>query len=354
MARIQLLDATQYVAQHTEFDNVLDVRSPAEFAEDHIPGAINVPVLDDAQRAEVGTLYVQVSAFEARKLGAVLVAKNIAAHITAHFHDKPKDWKPLIYCWRGGQRSGAMAHILSQVGWHVSQLTGGYKSYRQYVRAELELLPAQLCFRVVCGPTGSGKSRLLQALTTNGAQVLDLEQLARHRGSLLGDLPGLAQPSQKSFESQLWNSLRQFSADRAVYVEAESRKIGALSLPDNLVKAMREAECLELVVSAENRASLLLDDYADFLTNPTLLFVKLDRLTPLYGKLILQHWRELAARQEWRQLVNALLEKHYDPAYQKSTRAHFKHFEEAEILPLAQLDNHYLMQAAQQLMGALP
>ena len=159
MARIQLVNA----AQCFEFDALLDVRSPAEFAEDHIPGAINVPVLDNTQRAQVGTLYTQVSPFEARKVGATLIARNIAAHIEQHFMDKPKNWRPLVYCWRGGQHSGAMAHILSQVGWPVGQLEGGYKAYRQRVRSELQTLPASFRFRVICGPTGSGKSRLLQA-----------------------------------------------------------------------------------------------------------------------------------------------------------------------------------------------
>src|SRR6185436_10010460 len=142
-----------------QFDTIIDVRSPAEYAEDHIPGAISAPVLDDTQRAEVGTLYKQVSAFDAKKLGAALVAKNVAGHIDQQFSGKPKDWRPLVYCWRGGKRSGAMAHILREVGWDARTLEGGYRAYRKYVLAELEKNPARLDFRVIHGPTGSGKSR---------------------------------------------------------------------------------------------------------------------------------------------------------------------------------------------------
>ncbi|WP_239688556.1 tRNA 2-selenouridine(34) synthase MnmH [Aquitalea magnusonii] len=177
------------LSQLAEFDEIIDVRSPAEFAEDHLPGAINCPVLDDEERIRVGTLYKQVSPFEARKLGAALVAQNIARHLQQHFHARPKSWKPLIYCWRGGQRSASMAIIFSQIGWNTHQLEGGYKSYRHQVLADLASLPATLRLKVICGPTGSGKSRLLHALQRNGKQVLDLEALAVHRGSVLGRLP---------------------------------------------------------------------------------------------------------------------------------------------------------------------
>ncbi|TSA50591.1 MAG: tRNA 2-selenouridine(34) synthase MnmH [Nitrosomonadales bacterium] len=343
MASIRLVSAAQW----SEFDGLLDVRSPAEFAEDHIPGAINVPVLDDAERARVGTLYVQVSPFEARKVGAALIARNIATHIEQHFLHKPKTWRPLVYCWRGGQRSGAMAHILSQIGWATGQLQGGYKAYRQLVRAELQTLPARFSFRVVCGPTGSGKSRLLQALAACGAQVLDLEQLANHRGSLLGNLPGAAQPSQKGFETQLWGVLRGFNPERPVFVEAESRKIGVLSLPDGLLDAIRLGDCLLLKTDTEARASLLLEDYEHFPREPELLFEKLDQLTPLHGRQTLEHWRQLAENGKWRQLVIELLETHYDPAYKKSTHSHFSRYGQASIVQLPRLDRASLLDTAQ-------
>jgi tRNA 2-selenouridine synthase len=166
------------VSQLDAFDEVIDVRSPAEFALDHVPHAVNCPVLDDAERAKVGTLYAQVSPFDAKKLGAALVSKNIARHIEERFRGKEKGWRPLVYCWRGGQRSGAMAHVLRQIGWDAATLQGGYRAYRREVLVHLDTLPARFDFRVVCGATGSGKSRLLEALAAQGAQVLDLEHLA--------------------------------------------------------------------------------------------------------------------------------------------------------------------------------
>ncbi|MEO8166513.1 MAG: tRNA 2-selenouridine(34) synthase MnmH, partial [Betaproteobacteria bacterium] len=223
------------------FDEVVDVRSPAEFALDHVPGAVNCPVLDNEERALVGTTYKQVSAFEARKIGAALVAKNVARHLDLHFAGRSHGWKPLIYCWRGGKRSGSMTHILREIGWHAASLQGGYQHYRRTLLAQLQALPARLDYRVICGPTGSGKSRLLQALAARGAQVLDLESLARHRGSVLGDLPGDAQPTQKMFDSLLWDALRHFDSAQPVFVEAESRRIGALRIPEVLLGCMRKS-----------------------------------------------------------------------------------------------------------------
>ncbi len=332
-----------------EYDALLDVRSPSEFAEDHMPGAINVPVLDDAERARVGTLYVQTSPFEAKKVGAALIAHNVAAHLEQLFLDQPKTWRPLIYCWRGGQRSGAMAHIFAQIGWQVGQLQGGYKAYRAHVREQLRVLPEKFDYRVLCGATGSGKSRLLQALAGQGAQVLDLEDLANHRGSLLGELPDLPQPSQKMFETRLWDALCRLDPQHPVFVEAESRRIGVLSLPDNLLDSMRQSPCVVLDADAEARADLLLEDYRHFLMAPESLFARLDQLLPLLGRQTLDHWRDLAQAGQWRELVIELLEKHYDPAYRKSTRSNFARYDQALVLPLARLDAASLAAAAARL-----
>ena len=218
-----------------DYDTVIDARTPAEYALDHIPGAVSAPVLDDAERAQVGTLYKQVSPFEAKKLGAALVAKNVARHIEQAFSKKDKSWRPLVYCWRGGKRSGAMAHILREVGWQAETLAGGYRAYRRWVVEQLATLPEQFEFTVVHGPTGSGKSRFLAALGRAGAQVLDLEALAQHRGSVLGGLPGERQPSQKWFESLVLAELQKFNRRAPVFVEAESKKIGELQVPEALM-----------------------------------------------------------------------------------------------------------------------
>ena len=146
------------VAQLSDFDEIIDVRSPAEYAEDHIPGAINAPVLDDEQRAGIGTLYTQDIPVHRQETRCSLIARNIAHHLDNLFSDRPKQWKPLVYCWRGGQRSGAMAHILAQVGWSTGRLEGGYKTYRRQVMADIETLPDTLSFRVVCGPPAPAKA----------------------------------------------------------------------------------------------------------------------------------------------------------------------------------------------------
>ncbi|MDR3392664.1 MAG: tRNA 2-selenouridine(34) synthase MnmH [Sulfuriferula sp.] len=318
------------VAQMADFDEIIDVRTPAEFAEDHIPGAINYPVLSNEERIVVGTLYKQASDFEAKKVGAALIARNIADHLERHFAGKPKSWRPLIYCWRGGTRSGAMTHILNQVGWHAGKLDGGYKSYRRTVLDELAVLPAQFKLKVVCGLTGSGKSRLLQALQTLGGQVLDLEQLAAHRGSVLGNLPDIDQPSQKMFDSLVWWQLRRFDPARPVFIEAESKKVGKLRVPEALIAAMwHEPECLRVEIDSEQRVALLKAEYEHYLQNPASLNAKLAFLIPLYGHEQINQWQTLANNGDWDTLILALLEKHYDPFYTRSITHHYPAYDQA-------------------------
>jgi len=332
-----MLFRTANLSQLAEFDEIIDVRTPDEFADDHIPGAINCPVFSNEERITVGTLYKQVSPFEARKVGAALVAKNIAHHLETRFHDKPKSWKPLIYCWRGGQRSGAMSIILAQVGWAAHKLEGGYKTYRREVLDKLEALSGNFSYRVICGATGSGKSRLLGALEANGAQVLDLEALARHRGSVLGGLPLEGQPSQKWFDTLLVQKLESFDATQPVYVEAESNKIGRIGLPTALVTAMHASECVLMDATLEARVKLLMEDYHHFLDNPETLIKKLSVLIPFHGYAQLEHWSELIRAAQFDTLVKELLEKHYDPSYLRSLGKHYVKLDVAERLELDDL-----------------
>lgn len=343
--RIEISQAFQ------DFDDILDVRSPAEYADDHLPGAISVPVLNDEERARIGTLYKQVSPFAAKRLGAALIARNIAQHLEEKFSDKPKSWRPLVYCWRGGMRSGAMAHILAQVGWNAAQLEGGYKNYRRHVLADLEALPGQLEFRVISGGTGSGKSHLLQALAEQGAQVLDLENLAQHRGSLLGRLPDQKQPSQKTFETRLWSALRLFTADRPVYVEAESRKIGTLNLPVTLHERIRAAACINVEAPLQSRIGFLMQDYGHFMANPALLEERLLMLAGLHSRETVNRWCEYVRQGDWRTLVSELLTQHYDPAYRRSSGSGLQQLANAYQLKLDTLDKNSLHHAAQQLMS---
>ncbi len=329
----EILSFEEVLQRLDQFDAIIDARSESEYALDHLPGAINCPVLDDQQRVKVGTLYKQVNSFEAKKVGAALVAKNIGKHLEELWLDKPRDWTPLIYCWRGGNRSGSMAHVLARVGWPVVQLDGGYKAFRNHVNAALEQPPA-LSFKVVCGTTGSGKSRLLETLHAAGAQVLDLEQLAAHRGSVLGNLPSHPQPSQKAFETSIWNTLRKFDPARPVFVESESKKVGQLRVPSALMDSMRASPCISLQLSRANRVRLLMEDYSHFTAQPESLNEQLQHLTPLHGREKIARWQEMARSGDMAPLVEELLINHYDPAYLRSIDRNFVKFGEAEVVAL--------------------
>lgn len=344
-----LLSFAEILPQLDLYDAIIDVRSQSEFAEDHIPGAINCPVLNDDERIRVGTLYKQVSSFEAKKVGAALVARNIGRHIDTLFLDKPRDWKPLIYCWRGGNRSGSLTHVLAKIGWHAVQLDGGYKEYRRHVNTMLNELPSRFDFKVLCGTTGSGKSRLLQTLASKGAQVLDLEQLAAHRGSVLGNLPTEAQPAQKTFESGIWQALRHFSPDQVVFVESESKKVGNLRVPDALMEKMRASPCVSLTLSRTDRIKLLMDDYAHFVTDPAQLNAQLDCLITLHGREKITRWQTMALSGRMEALVEELLADHYDPAYLRSIERNFAQFPQARHLELANLSEKEFCKRAEEL-----
>jgi len=304
--------------ESTGFDVFIDARTPAEYMDDHLPGAINLPVLDNDERARVGTLHNQTSAFEAKKVGAALVSRNIAHHLDEHFADKPRGYRPLVYCWRGGNRSGAFVTVLRAIGWNAAQLEGGYKAWRRQVIVDLERLPALYRFQVICGPTGVGKSRLLRALATAGGQVLDLEELAAHMGSVLGAYPDRPQPSQKLFESRVWDRLRSFDPARPVFVESESRRIGRLQTPDALLSAMRAAPCQRLDADIPVRVAVLKSEYAHFLTDAQSLTAQLDCLVPLQGHNQVEAWKIMVRDEDWDTLVADLLSLHYDPAYARS------------------------------------
>ena len=325
-------DARASVAALRDFAERIDVRTPAEFAEDHLPGAVNLPVLDNAERARVGTIYAQVSAFDARKVGAAIVARNIARIVESYASDQPREWRPLVYCWRGGQRSRSLVHVLCEIGWRAVQLDGGYRAYRRHVVATLPLSCVRFSYRVVCGLTGSGKSRLLAALAEAGAQVLDLEGIARHRGSLLGDVPGTAQPSQKWFESQLFDALGRLDDSRPVFVESESRRIGSVQMPDALLLQMRIGRAVTLVTPLEQRVALLKEEYAHFLSAPASLGACLEPLVELHGKAAIARWEAMAAAADWDQLVAELLETHYDPMYARSLARNFPSSRESLVI----------------------
>jgi tRNA 2-selenouridine synthase len=329
------LTAVEACARLAAFDTVIDARSPAEYADDHLPGAVNWPVLDDDERRAVGTEYKQVSAFDARKHGAVIVARRVADIVERHVADKPRDWQPLVYCWRGGQRSGTLAWFLGQIGFRVHALEGGYQAFREQVREQLHALPGRLDFTVIAGRTGSGKTRLLLALAEQGAQVLDLEGLARHRGSVLGGLEHGAQPTQKAFDTAVWHALQGFDSARPVFVESESRKIGALAVPDALLLRMRQDSRVVMVEMPDDaRLQLLLQEYGFFAQQLERFCGHMDTLVELRGKDTVARWKALAREGRWSDVFGELMREHYDPLYQRSMKRNFAGMGQARPIDL--------------------
>ena len=320
------LPAADALAQLDLFSAVIDARSEDEWALDHLPGARNWPSLNNSERIEVGTLYARVNPFEAQKRGASLVAANIARHISQHVMPLPRDWKPLVYCWRGGKRIGSLALVLSQIGFKVTSIEGGYKAFRAALLQDLPVMVERLTYRVICGTTGSGKTRLLQALHAAGAQVLDLEALANHRSSVLGSIPGQSQPSQKRFDTLVWAALRGFDTTRAVYIESESKKVGNLAVPDSLITAMRASPCLLLTLPENERVKLLLEDYDFFVRQPEQFCQRLDALVALRGKAVVEQWKKQVTAGDFDSVVRELLTQHYDPGYLQSIKRNFAQY----------------------------
>ena len=307
------------LADINKFDTIIDVRSPAEFFDDHIPGAINLPVLDDQQRAEIGGIYKQINPFTAKRAGAALVAQNIAAHLQTSLLEKARDWRPLIYCWRGGQRSGAMAQIFSNIGWHSTVIDGGYKSYRRHVLNCLDHLPQKLSLVILSGQTGTAKTHILRVASIKGASIIDLEKLACHRGSLLGSEPGQLQPSQRYFESKLCQALKQCAVGQPIFVEAESNKIGNIHVPPAFWAAMRNAPAIRITAPIDARVSFLQRDYAHMVNRPELIMPLLSKLKHRHSAKQLAAWSKMIEQKNWPSFVKSLLEIHYDPSYARSS-----------------------------------
>ncbi|MBU3606549.1 tRNA 2-selenouridine(34) synthase MnmH [Polynucleobacter sp. MWH-Creno-3A4] len=345
-----ILKLEHFLSELDRFDIVIDVRSPAEFALDHIPGSVNYPVLSNEERIEIGTLYKQVSPFAAKKLGAAFVSRNISQHLETHLLEFPREWRPLIYCWRGGERSGAFTHILNRIGWKALQLEGGYQGFRRTVIDGLEQAANAFTFQVICGMTGSGKTKVLQEIGALGAQILDLEVLAVHRGSVLGNEPNIEQPSQKAFETALWNALRKLDASKPVFVESESKKVGGLHIPDALMEKIRNGACIELRSSTQTRVSWLIREYHHFLIDTDNFKNKLALLTAHYGKVQIAKWNEAIDAGNFPELVEELLVMHYDPSYQSSIVRNFPQYKIDNFVQLENDSDEAFLQAAKALI----
>lgn len=344
------ITAEEVLQRLDEFDVVIDARSESEFAEDHLPGAVNWPTLNDEERRLIGTTYKQVNAFEAKKRGAAMAARNISDHINRDVIDKPKDWKPLTYCWRGGKRSGSLSLVLDQIGFRVTIIEGGYKAFRAALVLDIARLAGLFDFRVVCGTTGSGKTRLLHALSSVGAQVLDLEALASHRSSVLGAIPGQAQPTQKRFDTLVWDALRRLDPARPVFVESESKKVGNVAVPLALIEAMRASACLNLTLPDEERVALLMEDYDFFVRNTEQFCDRLDALTEIRGKVVVEGWKASVRVCQIEPVVRELLTLHYDPVYVQSMERNFRQFGAAKTIAPSDRSSKAMVELANVLM----
>ena len=302
-----------------KYDTIIDVRSPSEFEIDHIVGAINCPILYDDERQKVGTIYKQISSFKAKIIGSSLSAKNIAFHIEKEFLEKKGSWKPLIYCWRGGQRSKAFSIVLSEVGWRTYQLSGGYKEYRNDIIKYLDNIGMKLKIILISGKTGSAKTKILHSIRDQGAQILDLEGLARHKGSLLGAIPNLKQPSQKFFESLLFYEINKLNLKKNIFIEAESSKVGNVHIPKSIWSNMILSKRIEVVADVNTRAKFLIDDYQYMCKNPILIKPMIKGLKTRLSNNLINSWEKLIDEKKWFELTKSFLENHYDSSYSSNT-----------------------------------
>ena len=313
------MNAISYIDDWRNLEDVeiIDVRSPTEFENDHIPGSINIPILSDIERHEVGLKYKQVNPFKAKIMGASLISKNISSVLEKEFSNKSGSWHPLIYCWRGGQRSRSLALVLNEIGWRVSVLKGGYKNFRKKVLNELDNVE-QFNFKIIQGQTGSAKTKILSSLKNLKAQVLDLEDLASHRGSLLGKELGKKQPSQKYFETLLHNKIFEFNFNFPIYLESESSKIGNLHIPSKIWEKISVSERILLDVPFNERVKFLLNEYDHLTKQKDLLKPFLKGMVSQYSKKLINYWEELILNNNWEKFVGEILENHYDPKYKFS------------------------------------
>ena len=315
-----------------KFDYILDARSPLEFEESHIPGAINFFVLNNKEREEVGSIYKNISKTKAKKIALPYILKNISKHIPNH--DIPAGSKVLVYCARGGKRSSALQTILSELDIMIYKLNNGYKAYRQWVINYLSTFPHNK-FIVLGGNSGCGKSELIEQLPCS----IDLEKLANHYGSVFGDKG--KQPSQKQFENNLSSSLMSLNPNTPIFIEAESRRIGKIYLPNTLYQKMQNGLNIEITSPIEDRVNRILGYYGD-ITHKNFQ-ENLDKIKKFISNKIYNQLQILYSNGDLKKVAKILLQEYYDKVYKKreaSLQIDTKNIKKA-LSQLQQIQNNF-------------
>lgn len=301
-----------FLASFDKYDLIIDARSPAEFGESHIPRATNLYALSDAEHAQVGTIYKQISSFEARLKGASFVCLNAARHIQELYPAYTPGSKIAIYCARGGMRSSSLGTIFSSIGYPIERIIGGYKSYRTFVTGYLENLPS-IHFLTLMGHTGCGKSDLLQDLTN----VVDLEKMAHHYGSVFGDVNGV-QPTQKEFQNRLLHSILALDLSRGAFVEAESKRIGKIMLPNTLHNQMESGYRIEITAPLEQRVSRIMRMYDHMDEN--FFQARMERISPYISRDDKASTIAAFLNGDLAKVSEILLTQYYDKVYKVTTK----------------------------------
>ncbi len=294
---------------------LIDVRSPSEFEEATIPGSVNIPLFNDEERAEIGTLYKQTSIAAAKERGLEIVSAKLPAFIRSF---TALEGKKAVFCWRGGMRSKTSATVLSLMGIHAYRVAGGYRAYRQWVVQQVDELPIPEQAFVIHGNTGSGKTALLRMLKQKGYPVLDLEDMAGHRGSIFGQI-GLRAHNQKTFDSLLVDELLHLRNSPYMLMEAESKRIGRVVLPERLLEKKERGVHLLVELPMEARIRTILDDYQPWDHHEACMEafkgIKARIHTPIAAEI-----ESCLSTERYDRAVEMMLTHYYDPRYEHSTQ----------------------------------
>lgn len=294
----------------------IDMRSPSEFRDGRIPGAINIPLLDDEERGRVGTVYKTVGPEEAKQLGLTVVSGKLP-DIVSQIRNAYKTGRTvIIYCWRGGMRSKSVVSILELMGIPAYQLIGGYKAYRRYVLDSLAAFPLNPRVIVLSGSTGVGKTALLKTLAEQGVPVIDLERLANHRGSAFGQV-GLGRPeTAQNFDAAILGELHRLNNEPYIVVECESKRIGNVYLPHVLYQAMQNGKRILAFTDIETRITRLIEEYlAIYNENRDGIISSIKTLKNRLGAAKTEKLLDAFAANRTREVVHTLLVDYYDPLY---------------------------------------